>query len=61
MTTDRALRVLILGAVSGIAQATARLYAAEGAILGLAGRNTGRLATIADDLRVRGATQISPR
>jgi decaprenylphospho-beta-D-erythro-pentofuranosid-2-ulose 2-reductase len=58
MTTDRPLRVLILGAGSGIAQATARLYAGEGAILGLAGRNTGRLTSIADDLRVRGATQV---
>jgi decaprenylphospho-beta-D-erythro-pentofuranosid-2-ulose 2-reductase len=58
MTTDRPLRVLILGAGSGIAQATARLYAAEGAILGLAGRNTGRLRCIADDLKVRGATEV---
>jgi short-subunit dehydrogenase len=58
MMTDRPLRVLILGAGSGIAQATGRLYAEEGAILGLAGRNLGRLASIADDLRVRGATQI---
>jgi decaprenylphospho-beta-D-erythro-pentofuranosid-2-ulose 2-reductase len=58
MTTDRPLRVLFLGAGSGIAQATARIYAAEGAILGLAGRNIGRLAGIADDLRVRGATQV---
>lgn len=58
MTTNRPLRVLILGAGSGIAQATARLYAAEGAILGLSGRNIGRLVGIADDLRVRGATQV---
>jgi decaprenylphospho-beta-D-erythro-pentofuranosid-2-ulose 2-reductase len=58
MTTDRPLRVMILGAGSGIAQATGRLYAGEGAIIGLAGRNLGRLASIADDLRVRGATQV---
>jgi len=58
MTTDRPLRVLILGAGSGIAQATGRLYAGEGAILGLAGRNIGRLADIAADLGVRGATQV---
>jgi len=58
MTTNRPLRVLILGAGSGIAQATARLYAAEGAILGLSGRNIGRLVGIADDLRVRGAIQV---
>jgi decaprenylphospho-beta-D-erythro-pentofuranosid-2-ulose 2-reductase len=58
MTTTSRLRVLFLGAGSGIAQATARLYAAEGAIIGLAGRNAGRLAGIADDLRARGATQV---
>jgi decaprenylphospho-beta-D-erythro-pentofuranosid-2-ulose 2-reductase len=58
MTTNGRLRVLILGAGSGIAQATARLYAGESAIIGLAGRNTGRLAEIADDLRARGATRV---
>jgi decaprenylphospho-beta-D-erythro-pentofuranosid-2-ulose 2-reductase len=58
MTIDTPVRVLILGAASGIAQATARLYADEGAIIGLAGRNAGRLAIIADDLRARGATQV---
>ena len=57
MTTHGPLRVLILGAGSGIAKATARLYAAEGAIVGLAGRNAGRLAEIADDYNsVRSAT-----
>src|SRR5438045_576598 len=58
MTTNGRLHVLILGAGSGIAQATARLYARESAIIGLAGRNVGRLAQIADDLRVRGATKV---
>jgi short-subunit dehydrogenase len=58
MTTNGRLRVLILGAGSGIAQATARLYAGESAIIGLAGRNIGRLTGIADDLRARGASQI---
>lgn len=58
MTTNRPLRVLFLGAGSGIAQATARLYAAEGAIVGLAGRNLARLAGIADDLRARGAAEV---
>jgi short-subunit dehydrogenase len=58
MTTNRPLRVLILGAASGIAQATARLYAGEGAAIGLAGRNVGRLAEIADDLRARGAAEV---
>jgi decaprenylphospho-beta-D-erythro-pentofuranosid-2-ulose 2-reductase len=58
MTTNRPLRVLILGAGSGIAQATARLYAGEGAVIGLAGRNIERLAAIADDLRARGAAEV---
>lgn len=49
------LRVLILGAGSGIAQAVARIYAAEGASLLLAGRNEGRLGQIAADLSLRGA------
>lgn len=51
-------KVLILGATSAIAEATARLFAAEGSRLCLAGRNANRLATIADDLRVRGAGQV---
>ena len=56
MTTR--LRVVILGATSGIAEATARLYAAEGASLLLAGRRAGRLEEIATDLRVRGADRV---
>jgi decaprenylphospho-beta-D-erythro-pentofuranosid-2-ulose 2-reductase len=59
MTTNRPLRVLILGAASGIAQATGRLYAGEGAVIGLAGRNAGRLAGIADDLKARGAAEVA--
>jgi len=51
------LRVLILGANSGIAEATARLYAAEGAALLLAGRHAGRLAALADELRKLGASR----
>jgi len=50
--------VVILGATSGIAEATARLYAAEGASLLLAGRQAGRLEEIATDLRVRGADRV---
>jgi decaprenylphospho-beta-D-erythro-pentofuranosid-2-ulose 2-reductase len=49
------LRVIILGATSGIAEATARLYAKEGAELLLVGRHGERLLAIADDLIVRGA------
>lgn len=52
---DAHKRVVILGAASGIAEATARLYAAEGARLLLVGRNAERLEQIATDLRLRGA------
>lgn len=50
--------VLILGATSGMAEASARLYAAEGAPLVLVGRRETRLAAIADDLRARGAASV---
>jgi short-subunit dehydrogenase len=51
-------RVIILGAQSAIAEAAARLFAQEGARLVLAGRDQGRLNEIADDLVVRGASQV---
>lgn len=51
-------RVVILGALSAIAVATARIYAAEGAALVLAARNAQRLKSLADDLRARGAMQV---
>ncbi len=53
MTNPR--RVLVLGALSAMAVATARLYAAEGARLVLAGRDAAALETLAADLRARGA------
>lgn len=49
------LRVVIIGATSAIAEATARLYAARGAALWLAARDPARLQAIAADLAVRGA------
>jgi short-subunit dehydrogenase len=58
MTAQNPLRVLMLGAGSGIAQATARLYASEGAVIGLAGRNPARLESIAADLRARGSAGV---
>jgi short-subunit dehydrogenase len=51
-------RVIILGALSAIAEATARLFARNGARLVLAARDQGRLNEIADDLVVRGAAQV---
>lgn len=55
--TGRRLRLVVLGGTSGIAEATARLYAAEGAEILLVGRQEDRLAAIAADLKVRGATR----
>lgn len=51
-------KVLIVGAASAIAEATARLFAGEGHHLCLAGRNVLRLTTMAEDLRVRGAASV---
>jgi len=48
-------RVVIVGAASAIAEQYARLEAAAGSALVLAGRSAPRLETIAADLRVRGA------
>jgi decaprenylphospho-beta-D-erythro-pentofuranosid-2-ulose 2-reductase len=50
--------VLIVGATSAIAAETARAYATTGARLFLTGRNPDRLAAVADDLRVRGASRV---
>jgi decaprenylphospho-beta-D-erythro-pentofuranosid-2-ulose 2-reductase len=50
--------VLIFGAASAIAQAVARIYAADGARLFLVARDAARLDAIADDLRVLGAQQV---
>ena len=48
-------RIIVLGALSAIGEATARLFAAEGGRLVLAGRNVERLRQVADDLTARGA------
>jgi decaprenylphospho-beta-D-erythro-pentofuranosid-2-ulose 2-reductase len=50
--------VIILGALSAIAVATARRYAADGGRLVLAARSGERLQAAADDLRARGAAQV---
>jgi len=51
------VRVIILGAASAIAEATARLYAKEGADLLLVGRQREKLEAIAADLKLRGAAR----
>lgn len=52
------MKVVILGALSGMATEIARIYAARGAQLGLLGSSSERLADLAADLRVRGAGKI---
>ena len=51
-------RVAVFGATSAIAEHVARLYAARGASLFLAGRRRDRLDEIAADLEVRGARTV---
>lgn len=52
------LNVIVIGATSAIAEATARRYAARGARLFLVARDRAKLADIAADLRVRGAVDV---
>jgi len=47
-------RVLVLGATSAIAEATARIWAGRGCSFVLAARNPERLADVAADLAARG-------
>lgn len=49
------LRILVLGATSGIAESSIRIWASRGDELFLVGRNPERLAAVAADARVRGA------
>jgi len=49
------VKVLVLGATSGIAQAAARVWAERGAEIQLVGRDAGKVSAVADDLRTRGA------
>jgi decaprenylphospho-beta-D-erythro-pentofuranosid-2-ulose 2-reductase len=53
--TSHIPRILIIGATSAIAEATARLWAQERAHLYLLGRNPAKLQIIAGDLATRGA------
>lgn len=50
--------ILIVGATSAIAEATARRFAHKGDRLYLVARNQQRLAAVASDLKTRGATQV---
>jgi decaprenylphospho-beta-D-erythro-pentofuranosid-2-ulose 2-reductase len=51
-------KILIFGATSAIAEATARRFAAKGDALFLIARDTANLAATAEDLRVRGAVKV---
>ena len=52
-------RILIIGATSAIATATARRYAAHGAAFHLVARDGEHLMTVARDLELRGASKVS--
>ena len=56
--TIKMKKILIIGATSAIAEATARLFAQRGDRLYLLARNIERLTTMAADLKIRGAFQI---
>ena len=53
-------RVIILGALSAVAQAVARRYAQQGARLVLAARRGDALSELTTDLTVRGAAEAKP-
>lgn len=54
-------KILIVGATSAIAEATARRFAAGGDSLFLVARDTEKLTAVAEDLRVRGAREVVTR
>src|ERR1700734_913743 len=51
-------KILVLGATSGIAEATCRIWASQGAQMFLVARNAEKLAAVAADLKTRGAAYI---
>lgn len=51
-------KILIIGATSAIAEATARLWAQKGDHLFLVARNKEKLEAIASDLRIRGSPKV---
>ena len=54
----RSRRILVLGATSGIAEAVCRRWAERGDSLFLVARNESKLATVAADMRTRGAVYV---
>ncbi|MEQ1636270.1 MAG: SDR family oxidoreductase [Methylococcales bacterium] len=52
-------KILIIGATSAIAEATARIWGQRGDHLFLVARNAAKLQLIADDLRVRGCPKVA--
>jgi len=56
--TSSSKKILVLGATSGIAEATCRVWASQGASLFLVARNPEKLAAVASDLRTRGAALV---
>ena len=57
-STSTPRKILVLGATSGIAEATCRIWAAQGASLFLIARNAEKLAAVAADLKTRGASYV---
>src|ERR1700729_788840 len=57
-TNQTPRKILVLGATSGIAEATCRIWATQGASLFLVARNAEKLAAVATDLRTRGASYV---
>lgn len=51
-------KILVLGATSGIAEATCRIWATQGAQMFLVARNSEKLAAVAADLKTRGASYV---
>jgi short-subunit dehydrogenase len=51
-------KILVLGATSGIAEATCRIWATQGAHLFLVARSADKLAAMAADLKLRGAAYV---
>ncbi len=58
MSMGTGKKILVLGATSGIAEATCRIWAKQGACMFLVGRNEAKLAAVAADLKTRGAGYI---